>query len=98
MIGLPRAEGAHRLCHEHHADALQMSDGRMFRRTPKCCGSRSCHIGYAGHIAENVRIEDDPQALVHPVSLQAVLSNLVVNCFQHVGMRSLTGSVPKVMS
>lgn len=41
-------------------------------------------------IVAEVRIEGDPEVMVHPVSLQLVLNNLVGNCFQHVGKGRLT--------
>lgn len=41
-------------------------------------------------ISAEVRIEGDPEVMVHPVSLQLVLNNLVGNCFQHVGKGRLT--------
>lgn len=36
-------------------------------------------------IAAEMRIDGDPEVMVHPVSLQLVLNNLIGNCFQHVG-------------
>lgn len=44
----------------------------------------------ASRITVSVGVGADAQGLVHPVSLQLVLNNLVGNCFQHVGMGRLT--------
>ncbi len=40
-------------------------------------------------IAVSNKVDDDAAVLVHPVSLQLVLNNLVGNCFQHVGTGQL---------
>jgi signal transduction histidine kinase len=41
-------------------------------------------------IAADIRIDGEPEVMVHPVSLQLVLNNLIGNCFQHVGEGWLT--------
>jgi signal transduction histidine kinase len=40
-------------------------------------------------IAVSNKVDGDASALVHPVSLQLVLNNLIGNCFQHVGTGQL---------
>lgn len=44
----------------------------------------------ASRITVLIEMEDDAAAVVHPVSLQLVLNNLIGNCFQHVGEGRLT--------